>query len=379
MRRRQARFENVTGPKSALESARQLLSQLSNQPTSNGANESPIWRSLRPTLGIEDVRGRYGLDLSAIQRTHVLATTSPRALLPTNAKNPSVLLRWWCEGQQTIHEAEWVRCNLLTNFAIAEYAIQSNTIFHPDEFRSALIQFRDALWAAWRMSDQEHLLGSYLLVKCKEAVDQGSDACHRLRGVLEELDVQLKAVVLASESATRLFAASKEQTDGTAAQKPPQKAVHELVISAGQNCFILETDGRERFILDPSETHLFTHFAHQIAIGTSGEIVPWSDLNRAAGYDDPDFATKQQPGVAKRVSMLNQRLKRWCEPPDGNPWIGVRKSEGRYLNRSVRWMPNLGSEVMRSFKRKSQSVSGVNVSPHQLAQVTASDNNSAVR
>jgi hypothetical protein len=114
LRQRAQPFEAVTGPGSAFDSVRRELCQLSgvgDRFKTTPEEESSVWCPIIPQLALGDLRQLYGERLEPDVRRGSAADASGRPLLPVGAKNTSVLLRWWCAGEQTVHDAEWVRCN----------------------------------------------------------------------------------------------------------------------------------------------------------------------------------------------------------------------------------------------------------------------------
>ena len=159
---------------------------------------SPIYSSL--TMTMESLRKTYGERFFAPDAALTFGSEKhAQTPFPRGGHNQRVMLRWWCSGPETIHDVEWVRCNLHTMFAATECAVQSEFEFYPLEINGALLRFRDQLWRVWRQADREHLLGSYLLTACQDAVNAGLERCKTLLENLSELDFQARAVAAAAE------------------------------------------------------------------------------------------------------------------------------------------------------------------------------------
>jgi len=381
LRRRAEAYEALAGPGSTLDDTRDELCRLSGRAERSSPEpdkEMTAYCGITGHLTLDDIRQHYGKGFVEPAAKPVSAGETPdRPLLPTQAKNISVLIRWFCAGEQTIHDPEWVKWNLFTAFAITECAVESGWEFIPLEFNAALVRFRDQLWAAWRRSDQEHLFGSCLLVRSQNAVNAGATECRRLIKSLCELDVQARAVVRAAEDLYRLSLPEREQA-GESPEIPSieemseVKVSSEVTISAGESCFVLRCEGLGPLVLTPEESSLFTRFAHRAAIGAATEVIPWEVINAVVGKSGPEAAAKQDPLVAKYLSMFNSRLKKWALPSDGKDWVGTVKGDkgGRRLNTSVDWQVDTEQPLIRELMRKTHSISGPLLSPQKAARHT---------
>lgn len=393
LRRKAEEFGTLTGPGSPLDDIRKNMCKLTGTDSSTvgrSPKEMTPWCAVDIRLTVDSLRQSLGLkslepDVGVRRGDGKLQ----RPLLPAEARNTSVLLRWWCVGEHTIHDLEWVRCNLYTTYAITQYTVESETKFVPDAFNDYLLKFRDQLWAVWKKSDQEHLLGAYLLMKCHEAVDSGPAASSRLIEVLCELDVQARAVSGAAEHLLQLLTELPGQSQSPDLKVPPnnrpsasgenssetsntKKTASEVTISMGDRCYILLSEGIEPLYLTGEQSAAFAKFVHRVAIGAPGELIPWEEINRVAGITQPTSTSRQEQFMAKQLSDLNRRLTRWAVPPDAGAWIGTVKGKkgGRSLNASVKWLANTDHPLMNGLTRRSQSVSGPELSPIKAAQLT---------
>lgn len=381
LRNRAGSFDRVTGRGSAFDNARRELSRLCGGEAPSPAEavaEQSVWSPLQIRLTLASLRETYGNRLLAPDG----AATSPagpvsRPSLPAEAQDRSVLLRWWCAGPETIHDAEWVRCNLHTVFAITECAVQSGFEFYPLEVNAALSEFRDQVWNVWRQADREHLLGAYLLAACYDAVNAGRAQCQNLFENLTELDVQARTVCEAAEDLCRRLADSLAKLPGTVI--PPADAgsvgrstIGEVIVSFSGKCCVLRVAGHQAFVMTEDETCLFVPLVALVATETATGYVPWEAVSRSIGQEAPEWRSKQHPEAAKGFSLLNQRLREWGRPPDEQDWIATERGKkgGRRLNKSVRWVPDAENEIIRSLARKTTSVSGPLINPHTMETAT---------
>jgi hypothetical protein len=382
LRRRADEFETLAGPGSPLDDIRSELCTLSgagDQCQPNPQEESSPWCAIRVSLNFDDFRQRYG---EKFLEPDVGAANGQRPLLPAQARNEQVFLRWWCAGEQTVHDPDWGRFNLFAAFAIAECTVQSKWEFHPVEFNDTIARFRDQLWAVWWHADRDRLFGCYLLAKCHDAVNTGAAECRKLLKNFCELDVQVKAAVEAAEDLCRLLAESESAAASDPAaevRKPasqPQehdaaagagRAARQVTISMGVASFVLQCEGREPFSFTPEANRLFAVFVHRAANGAATELVRWEAINEIIGSTGPEASSKQDQLLSKGFSLLNKHLNKWAAPPDGKDWIGAVKGKdgGRCLNASVKWLVDTDQPIIRELTRSSQSISGPLLSPPQ--------------
>jgi len=379
--RRAGIFKQLTEPRSAFEDARSALLRLCPSELESEermTEERSVWSSVDIRLTVASLRGFYGnrcLDPHTISASDESDKQAP--LLPEQARNPHALIRLWCFGPETIHDTDWARLNLHTVYAIAQSAVESEMQFEPEEAHAALVRFRDEIWAVWRRGDREHLLGSYLLLNCQDAVNAGHSRCQELLDRLSELDVQTRAAVAAAEDICLFLASSSSVEPNTHESKArdgliSQSTIGEITVSLLEKACVLRAEEVDSFVMTEDETRLFTPFIHLITAQAATGLVTWESITKSIRQESPEWAKKQHPQAAKEFSHLNDRLRMWGIPRDGAAWIGSKRGKkgGRFLNRSVNWLPDYENDLIKAFARKSPSVSGPLIDPHTAATST---------
>lgn len=377
--------ETPSGPPSRRSPFEGSLLALSNRwgdeataikPTRESAS---VWCSLdipRLTLGsLRAIHGERFVDPHAVPDSEDKGERVP--LLPAEASNPRASIRFWCVGPETIYDVGWTRRNLQTVFAVMQSTIQSGMVFHPPEVNDALIRFRDETWAVWQRADQEHLFGSYLLLTCQDAVDTGLDCCRELLGTLAELESPARAATAAAEDICRSLASS-----GSAESSVPESErsagrdgpgiIREVTVSFLEKACVLRAENVASFVMTEDETCLFVPFVPLIAAQAATGLATWESIAGAIWQKSPEWAKKQHPQAAKDLSLLNSRMADWGTPSNGKAWIDTKRGKkgGRFLNRSVNWLADDENELVKSFVRKSSSVSGPLINPHTVAEST---------
>jgi hypothetical protein len=199
LRGRKDRFDALTGPGSAFESAREQLAHRCGSPDldrlcqefgvirgeqgrlakmfadSDFVRDAEIRRRPRYVVaGISTLRGceKKGLAPSAngenpgktaFAKVPVPIFSQP---LPSRQASPEFLTFLTGIGPKSIADAAWVRINLQSLTTITEwYRNQQDSEFDPPDTAEAIRQFSDATWQVWRESDRDHLLAAHLLLR----------------------------------------------------------------------------------------------------------------------------------------------------------------------------------------------------------------------
>ena len=372
---RKSNFDQLTGPGSPFDDLRSELSKActgENVSTDQEAAKCSAWSDPGTASAASrhlETHGLRSLDQQSISAEENIR----RSDLPTAAQDRRPLLRWWAVGPKTIHDADWVRCNLHSIYAATDCAVKSGFTFCPVEFDNLLPQFRDQLWEVWRHADRDYQLGCYLLLVSQDAIDSGPERCQSLIENLCELDAQVKAVSAAAEYLVSLTTEPPElASPATKIGSESKNSTVEVTVSFVEMSCVLRVKDREAFSMTLDETVLFMPFVTLVAINTSTGLVPWQKVGDSIGETEPEWYEKQHPRAAKGFSMLNARLEKWMASPDKQKWITTKqgKNGGRRLNESIRWLPDSENDLIKSLTRKSPSISSSSVDPHNMALST---------